>query len=76
MSTTEIIGFELNYSKIPTINLNSSTDPQAVQYRVALARASNAIEGVVLSDEDKAFMDNMPADISDKAFRQAVLDYI
>lgn len=42
----------------------SSADPRAVAYRRSLARASNAIEGVVLSEKDSDFVDRLPRGLS------------
>ena len=75
MNMKEIIGFSVDYANLPK-DRNSSMHPEAVKYRRALARASNAIEGVVLSDEDKAFMDNIPLGMSKNDFKKAVLNHI
>lgn len=54
---------EISYKKIPA-NWDSSGESEAVNYRVALARASNAIEGVALTEEDKLFMDNLSDEVT------------
>ncbi len=68
-------GININYNELPT-NINSSMHPEAIKYRRASARISNAIEGVVLSKEDKNFMDNIPVGMSKQAFKQAVLNHL
>lgn len=55
---------------------NSSMYPEAVKYRRALARASNAIEGIVLSEKDKAFMDSVSLGMPKDDFKRAVLNHI
>lgn len=76
LTMREIVGIDVDYSQLPA-DYNSSMHPEAVKYRRALARASNAIEGIILSNADKAFMDSIPLlDISDEDFKIAVLNYI
>lgn len=73
MKITEITGITIDYSKLPK-NYSSSMHPEAVKYRRALARASNAIEGVILSESDKAFMDSIKPGMPRDEFRQRVMD--
>lgn len=75
MNMQQIIGLDIDYHALPK-NRNSSMQAEAVQYRRALARASNAIEGVILSDKDKAFMDSIPPNMPKEAFKNAVLQHI
>ena len=75
MNMTEVIGFSVDYNNLPK-DRNSSMHPEAVKYRRALARASNAIEGVVLSEKDKAFMDSVPLGMPKDDFKRAVLNHI
>ncbi len=70
-----ITGIAINYHQLPN-NIGSSMSNEAVQYRRASARMSNAIEGVVLTDDDKKFMDNIPVGMSKQDFKQAVLNHI
>ena len=49
---------------------------EAVKYQQALARASNAIEGVILTAEDKAFMDSIALDISKEDFKVALVNHL
>lgn len=75
MNMQEIVGIDIDYSKLPKDWLNSK-HPEAIKFRAAHARASNAIEGVVLSQADKDFMDSIPLDISKADFKKAVLKHI
>lgn len=72
---SHITGIEVDYSRLKADRF-SSASLEAVKYRRAYARANNAIEGVVLSEADKHFMDHIPAKMSKTDFTQAVLDYI
>lgn len=72
MNINQITGIEVNYTKLPKGRSNSM-HPEAVKYRKAFARINNALEGVVLNDNDKKFMDNIPLDISNDDFKKAVL---
>lgn len=75
MNMTQIIGLNIDYQALPK-NRNSSMQKEAVTYRRALARASNAIEGVILSDKDKKFMDNIAPNMPKEDFKNAVLNHI
>lgn len=68
----DITGIAIDYSKLPK-DRNSSMHPEAVKYRRAFARMNNALEGIILNKKDREFMDNIPLDISDDDFKQAVL---
>lgn len=52
---------------------NQSTD---IEFLRAFVRANNAIEGVVLSEKDKLFMDNIDPKIDKQAFKELVLNHI
>ncbi len=73
----------MNIQQITGIKLTHATDPrdrysnneESMKFRRAFARASNAIEGVVLSDKDKAFMDNIDMSMSKADFKKAVLTH-
>lgn len=75
LTMREITGIDINYSQLPK-DYNSSMHPEAVKYRRALARASNAIEGVILTNEDKAFMDSVPLGISQEDFTKLAMAYL
>ncbi|MDO5652403.1 MAG: hypothetical protein Q4G13_09805 [Moraxella sp.] len=75
MNMQEITGIKVDYSQLPA-DYNSSMHPEAVKYRKALARASNAIEGVVLTDNDKAFMDSIPVGMPKDEFIKVMMKYI
>lgn len=68
----QITGIEVNFSKLPK-NRSGSMHPEAVRYRKAFARANNALEGVILNENDKKFMDDTPLDISNDDFKKSVL---
>lgn len=70
----EIIGFDVDVNDLPD-DVMTSNDPKAVKYRVALIRASNAIEGVILTDEEKAFMDNIPMDLPKEERVAMIVNY-
>ena len=72
---SHITGIEVDYTKLPKDRFISH-ELEAVKYRRAYARANNAIEGVVLSDDDKRFMDSIPVGMSKVEFKQAVLNHI
>ncbi len=77
MAKNKITGIDLDYANIPpNIDLDNSMHPIAVKYRKALARASNAIEGVILTAEDMEFMDSISPDISDKQFKEMVIKHL
>ncbi len=57
-------------------NWDTSNEPRAIEYRVALARSSNAIEGVILTNDDKAFMDKIPADLPMEKFGSLVKQHL
>lgn len=69
----DITGITIDYSKLPK-NHSSSMHPEAVKYRRAFARMSNAIEGVILTDSDRAFMDSIKPGMPRDEFRQRVMD--
>lgn len=75
MNMKEIVGIEVDYSQLPR-DRNTSMHPEAVKYRRALARASNAIEGVILTTEDKKFMDSIPVGMPKDEFKKAVMKHI
>ncbi|MDH2273565.1 hypothetical protein [Moraxella porci] len=52
---------------------NQLTD---IEFLRAFVRANNAIEGVVLSEKDKLFMDNIDPKIDKQAFKELVLNHI
>ena len=54
----------------------SSNTIEAIKYRRAYARANNAIEGVVLSETDRRFMDSIPVGMSKTDFTKAVLNHL
>lgn len=58
--------------------MKSSTNTQLsnIEFLRAFARANNAIEGVVLSNKDKVFMDNIDLQIDKQAFKILVLNHI
>lgn len=73
----DIIGIDYDVSLIAkNKDVLRSTHSEAVKYRQALARASNAIEGVVLTQADKAFMDSIALDISKEDFKVALLHHL
>ncbi len=74
-SMEEIVGIDVDYDNIPD-DWQTSQDVNAVNYRRALARASNAIEGVILSDADKAFMDSFSPDTPRQEFISKVKAYL
>ena len=49
---------------------------EAIKYRRAYARANNAIEGVVLSETDRRFMDSISVGMSKTDFTKAVLNHL
>ncbi len=58
-------------------NENShSSMTEEVRYRVELARASNAVEGVELNEHDKAFMDAIPLDMSSDEFMKLAVAHV
>lgn len=71
----DIVSIDVDYSQLPPDYLTSQ-HPEAIKYRRALARASNAIEGVILTPEDKKFMDSIPFDMSDDDFIEALLVHL
>lgn len=71
----QITGIQLDYTQLPRDYL-SSIHPEAVKFRRAYARANNAIEGVILSHDDKRFMDSIPLTLSKEDFKKAVLHHI
>lgn len=75
LTMREITGIDIDYSQLPE-DYNSSMHPEAVKYRRALARASNAIEGVILTDEDKAFMASVPLGTSQEDFAKLAMTYL
>lgn len=56
-----------------TSTQNQLTD---IEFLRAFVRANNAIEGVVLSEKDKLFMDNIDPKIDKQAFKELVLNHI
>ena len=75
MKKQNITGIDIDFSRLPS-DYNSSKHPEAVKYRRALARASNAIEGVVLTEQDRDFIDNIPLNTPKDDFKKAVLNHI
>ena len=75
MNMKEIIGIEVDYNQLPK-NRSTSMHPEAVKYRISLARASNAIEGVILTEADKKFMDSIPVGMPKDEFKKAVIKHI
>lgn len=75
LTMREITGIDIDYSQLPK-DYNSSMHPEAVKYRTALARASNAIEGVILTEEDKAFLDSIPLDLDEQKLKEAILNHL
>ncbi len=71
MSIEEIVGFKLAHSDDP--NDRYSDNEESMKFRRAFARVSNAIEGYVLSDRDRAFMDKIDMTMSKAAFKKALL---
>lgn len=74
-SMQEITGIKIDYSQLPK-DRSSSKHPEAIKYRKALARASNAIEGVILTEADKAFMDSIPLGMPKDKFIQSAIKHI
>lgn len=52
---------------------NQLTD---IEFLRAFARANNVIEGVILSEKDKAFMGNIDPKIDREVFKELVLNHI
>ena len=75
MTMREITGIEIDFDNLAK-DWRSSKLKDAVRYRQAWARASNAIEGVVFSDEDKKFIDSIAVDMPKEAVKQAVLNHL
>lgn len=75
MKTKKVTGINIDFSLLPE-NYNSSKHPEAIKYRRALARASNAIEGIILSEKDRDFIDNIPLNTPKDIFKKKVLNYI
>ncbi|MFW2177969.1 MULTISPECIES: hypothetical protein [unclassified Moraxella] len=74
-----ITGLTIDYtqlSKVSPKQLTADMTAQSINYRRAFARANNAIEGVILSNEDKKFMDNIPLAMPKNAFKKAVLAHL
>ena len=73
----QIVGIDYDVSQLPKgEDLLRSSLANAVQYRQALARASNAIEGVVLTEQDKAFMSDISLNIGKEDFKKALLAHL
>lgn len=75
MKTQKITGIDIDFSLLPS-DYNTSRHPEAIKYRRALARASNAIEGVILNEKDRDFIDNIPLDTPKDIFKKQVLNYV
>lgn len=75
MKEQNITGINIDFSSLP-MDYNTSQHPEAIKYRRALARASNAIEGVILTEKDRDFIDNIPLDTPRDVFKKLVLDYV
>ena len=60
---SHITGIEVDYNNLNNDRFSSNTI-EAIKYRRAYARANNAIEGVVLSETDRRFMDSIPVGMS------------
>lgn len=71
----DIVGIDVDYNNIPD-DWQISTHENAVNYRVALARASNAIEGVILSEKDTDFMNAIPAEMPADEFMKLAVRHI
>lgn len=75
-SEQQILDSDFDISQLPIDeDLLLSNHIQAVQYRQALARASNAIEGVVLTQADKAFM-SLSSAMAKEDFKSALLAHL
>lgn len=57
-------------------HLSKSNQLNDLQFLRAFARANNAIEGVILSEKDKAFMDTIDPKIDREVFKELVLNHI
>ncbi len=57
-------------------NIHSSMEPDAVKYRVELARASNAIEGIEWTEKEKTYLDSIPLGISKKELKEYILNFV
>lgn len=75
LDNTHLPKMALDNTHLPN-NISSSQQANAVLFRRHYARASNAIEGVILSQADMAFIDNINPNIDKKAFKTLVLEYI
>lgn len=73
----DIIGIDYDVSLIAkNKDVLRTSHSEAVKYRQAIARASNAIEGVILTPEDKAFMNGIGLDISKEDFKVALVNHL
>lgn len=72
---SHITGIKVDFNNLNNDRFSSNSD-EAIKYRRAYARANNAIEGVVLSEADRKFMDNIPLGMSKTDFTKAVLNHI
>lgn len=72
---SHITGIEVDFTNLSNDRFSSNSS-EAIKYRRAYARANNAIEGVVLSEADKKFMDSIPLGMSKTDFTKAVLNHI
>lgn len=72
---SHITGIEVDFNNLSNDRFSSNSD-EAIKYRRAYARANNAIEGVVLSEADRKFMDNIPLGMPKTEFTKAVLNHI
>lgn len=68
-------GYRSDYNNLNNDRFSSNTI-EAIKYRRAYARANNAIEGVVLSETDRRFMDSIPVGMSKTDFTKAVLNHL
>lgn len=72
---SHITGIEVDYNNLNNDRFSSNTI-EAIKYRRAYAMANNAIEGVVLSETDRRFMDSIPVGMSKTDFTKAVLNHL
>ena len=72
---SHITGIEVDYNNLNNDRFSSNTI-EAIKFRRAYARANNAIEGVVLSETDRRFMDSIPVGMSKTDFTKAVLNHL
>lgn len=57
-------------------SIHTSMSKEAINYRVELARASNAVEGVEFSEEEKAKIDSISIELSDEELANAVVRFV